>query len=160
MAKRLDELDYYALLGVAQDASVDAIKAAFRAFARRYHPDRHVGDPETMAKVTRIYRRGTEAYRVLTHFEQRRAYDAQLALGALRLDTEQVRVSARPSAAPGQVEVHSTRARPFVTKAEQALRSGDYKQAKLNYQIALTHEPSNEAIQRKLAEIEALQKPL
>jgi curved DNA-binding protein CbpA len=156
VAKRLDEFDYYALLGVPPDASADAIKAAFHAFARRYHPDRHVGEPELQAKVTRIYRRGTEAYRVLTHPEQRRAYDQQLAQGQLRLDPEQARMSARPSAAPGHAEVRGARARPFVTKAEQALRQKDYKQAKLNFQIALTHEPDNAALKQKLAEVEAL----
>jgi curved DNA-binding protein CbpA len=159
VAKRLDELDYYALLGVAPDASVDAIKAAFRAFARRYHPDRHVGDPEVVAKVTRIYRRATEAYRVLTHFEQRRAYDVQLAQGQLRLDPEQVRASVRPSVAPGHAEARGARARPFVIKAEQAMRERDYKQAKLNFQIALMHEPANESLKQKLAEVDALLKP-
>ncbi len=156
MARKLDELDYYSLLGVPPDATVDDIKAAFRAFARRYHPDRHAGEPELVAKVTRIYRRATEAYRVLTHIDQRRAYDEQLSQGQLRLDPERVRKSARPSAPPGHAEVRDARARPFVTRAEQALRAKDYRLAKLNFQIALKHEPDNAALKQKLAEVEAL----
>ncbi len=38
---RLEELDYYTLLGVERDADPSQIRKAFRAFARRYHPDRH-----------------------------------------------------------------------------------------------------------------------
>ncbi|HEX2677601.1 MAG TPA: DnaJ domain-containing protein [Polyangiales bacterium] len=156
MGRRLDELDYYALLGVAPDASVDAIKLAFRTFARKYHPDRLAGEPEEQAKVVRIYRRGTEAYRVLTHFEQRRAYDQQLAQGKLRFDPEQAWQSIRPTAPPGQAsDVRNSRARPFMAKAEQAMRAKDWKQARLNLQIALQHEPGNETILRKLAEVDA-----
>lgn len=158
MSKRLDELDYYALLGVSQDASVDAIKQAFRSFARRYHPDRHAGDPAMQAKVSRIYRRATEAYRVLTQPEQRRAYDGQLAQGKLRFDPEQAWQSVRPSVPAGQADVRSGKARPFLAKAEQAMRASDWKQAKLHLQIALSHEPGNEALLRKLAEVEAHQK--
>ena len=31
--------DYYQILGVARDASAEAIKKAFRKLARKYHPD-------------------------------------------------------------------------------------------------------------------------
>ncbi len=155
MAKRLDELDYYALFDLPHDASADAIKLAFRAFARRYHPDRHADDPDGGARAGRIYRRATEAYRVLTHPEQRRAYDQQLAQGKLRFDPEQAWQSIRPSVPPGQADVHSSRARPFLAKAEQAIRAKNWKQARLHLQIALQHEPGSEALLRKLAEIEA-----
>jgi curved DNA-binding protein CbpA len=158
MARRLDELDYYALLGVPRDASVDSIKAAFRGFARRYHPDRHAHDAEAQAKANRIYRRATEAYRVLTHPEQRRAYDEQLAQGGLRFDPERAWQSMRPSAAPPSEP--SAKARPFLAKAELAMRAKDYKQARLHLQIALQHEPGNEVLVRKLAELDAqLKKP-
>ena len=32
-------MNYYVLLGVAQDADADTIRSAFRGLARRYHPD-------------------------------------------------------------------------------------------------------------------------
>ncbi len=155
MAKRLDELDYYALLSVAREASIDDIKAAFRAFARRYHPDRYAGDEAAAHKMTRIYRRGTEAYRVLTHPEQRRAYDTELAQGQLRLDPERAQASIRPSMPPGQAEVRDARARPFMAKAALALKAGDFKVAKLNLQIALNYEPDNAVLRSKLEEVVA-----
>lgn len=155
MTGREDERDYYAILGVAPEATVDAIKEGFRAFARRFHPDRYAGDPERVAHATRIYQRGTEAYRVLTNFEQRRQYDAQRGQGAARVDPEVARRSVRPSAAPGRVDSIAPRARPFAARAEQALQNGDWKQARLNYQIALQHDPNSESLQKKLADVEA-----
>jgi curved DNA-binding protein CbpA len=159
MARALEDLDYYALLGVAGDASADDIKAGFRAFARRFHPDRHVGNPEYVSEATRIYQRATEAYRVLTNLEQRRLYDEQLSRGQLRLDPSTARRSGRPSAGPGQTEGYTPRARPFVVRAEQALRSKDYQQAKLNLQIALQHDADNPALRQKLADLDSLLKP-
>jgi curved DNA-binding protein CbpA len=155
MARQLDELDYYALLSVSRDASVDEIKAGFRAFARRYHPDRYAGDTQRTAAATRAYVRGTEAYRVLTHPEQRRAYDVSLGQGQLRLGPQPIGRSGRPGTAEGQGEGIPVRARPFVARAEQALAAGDLKQARLHYQIALQHDPQSGALKKKLADVEA-----
>lgn len=155
MAQTLDELDYYALLGVSASASTDEIKAGFRMFARRFHPDRYAGDPERTAKATRIYQRGTEAYRVLSNLEQRRAYDAQLSEGKLRLDPQSARRSVRPSMGPAHVDSVAPRARPFAAKAEQALRAGDLSQARLNFQLAIQHDPRNAGLRQKLADVEA-----
>ena len=158
MARALDDFDYYALLGVAPEASADEIKAGFHAFARRYHPDRFAGQPQSVAQATRIYQRGTEAYRVLTNLEQRRAYDEQLGRGRLRLDPSSARRSGRPSGAVGHVDSCTPRARPFVAKAEQALRSKDYQQAKLNLQIALQHDVSNASLRQRLSDVEGMMK--
>jgi curved DNA-binding protein CbpA len=157
VTKSLDDVDYYGLLGVPADASLDAIKSGFRAFARRFHPDRFAGQPEHVAEATSVYRRATEAYRVLTNPDQRRFYDEQRAEGRKRLDLDAVRRSTRPSGAPSAATEHySARARPFVAQAEQALRAKNYKQAKLNLQIAVQHEPHNELLRQKLAEVTPL----
>jgi curved DNA-binding protein CbpA len=160
VSKSLDDVDYYGLLGVPPDASIDAIKVGFRAFARRFHPDRFAGQPDHVAEATSVYRRATEAYRVLTNPEQRRHYDEQRAQGRTRLDPDairrSVRPSVRPSGVPGAGETYSARARPFVAQAEQALRAKNYKQAKLNLQIALQHDAQNELLRQKLAEVATL----
>lgn len=86
---RLDQLDYYTLLGVARDASAPEIKRAFRTFALRYHPDRFAGAPQDkVERATAIYRRGSEAVETLTNPEARKAYDGALARGELRLTTD------------------------------------------------------------------------
>lgn len=155
MAQPFDDVDYYALLGLTPDANVDAIKAGFRAFARRFHPDRYSGQPEHIAEATGVYRRATEAYRVLTHPEQRRIYDEQRLRGKTRLDPELGR-SIRPSGTPAQSDTYAARARPFVAQAEQALKAKNYRQAKLNLQIALQHDAGNESLRQRLAEVSDL----
>jgi len=153
MAKRLDDLDYYGLLGVERGATMDAIKTAFHKFARKYHPDRHASDPKASARNTRIYRRGTEGYRVLTNVEQRRAYDASLDEGHLRFDGEAAPARSA-SMPPGQSHTKAA-ARPFITKANVAIRQQDYQQAKLNLQIALQRDPENQELEQMLADVVA-----
>jgi curved DNA-binding protein CbpA len=156
MGLSLDELDYYALLGVSSNASLGEIKAAFRAFALRHHPDRFAGDGAGVAEAARVYRRGTEAYRVLTHPQQRRCYDEQVKQGKLRMDPEAA-ASLRPSSRSGVSDAVHARARPFLARADQARAAGDLKQAKLNYQIALQHDPGSELLRQRLAELESRQ---
>lgn len=68
----IEQKNYYALLGVAEDASTHQIKEAFRKLALRYHPDRNQGNPEAQSKMQQI----NEAYAVLSDPEKRRQYDS------------------------------------------------------------------------------------
>ena len=63
--------DYYTQLGVPRGATEDDIRKAYRALARRFHPDRNEQDPNAAQKFQLI----TEAYDVLSNPEQRRSYD-------------------------------------------------------------------------------------
>jgi len=153
----LDQLDYYKLLGVAHDVSTDEIKRAFHVFAQRFHPDMHSGDIRA-DRAEAIYRRGTEAYRVLTVSEARKRYDDQLKQGRMRHDPSDSGPRKAVAARTGELQVSNPKARPFFMKATQALKANDLGQAKLNFQMCLQHEPDNEAIKAKLAEIALLKK--
>lgn len=153
MSDRLDLLDYYTLLQVEDRASSDAIRKAFHLFALRYHPDRFSGaEPAKRERASQIYRRGAEAYRVLMNSASRTRYDAGLRRGQLRLDMDVQRQSTRPGS--GRLVVRSARARPFATKALEAYRRGDYKAARLNLKMALTHEPDNALLRARLDDVE------
>ena len=63
--------DYYEVLGVDKNADDAAIKKAYRALAKKYHPDNHPGDKEAEMK----FKEASEAYAILSDPEKRRQYD-------------------------------------------------------------------------------------
>ncbi|MFB2923401.1 DnaJ C-terminal domain-containing protein [Aerosakkonema funiforme] len=63
--------DYYEILGVARDASVEEIKKVYRRLARQYHPDLNPGNKEAEEKFKDI----SEAYEVLSDVSKRSEYD-------------------------------------------------------------------------------------
>lgn len=63
--------DYYEVLGVPRDVDAKAIKAAFRALALKYHPDRNK-EPGAEERFKEI----AEAYAILSDPKKRADYDA------------------------------------------------------------------------------------
>lgn len=66
-----DKRDYYEVLDVSKTADDAEIKKAFRALAKKYHPDMHPGDKECEEK----FKEAQEAYAVLSDADKRRQYD-------------------------------------------------------------------------------------
>ena len=65
--------DLYRRLGISRNSSSDDIKKAYRALARKYHPDLNSGDANAEEKFKTI----TEAYEVLSDEDSRKKYDRQ-----------------------------------------------------------------------------------
>ena len=65
--------DYYRILGVLDDAEDIVIRAAYRALAQRYHPDKWQGD---QAEATRRMAEINAAYAVLSDTVKRATYDS------------------------------------------------------------------------------------
>jgi Ca-activated chloride channel family protein len=65
--------DYYTLLGVPRNASIEQIRSAYREAALRLHPDKNVAPGET-----ELFLEISQAYEVLVNPESRAEYDEEL----------------------------------------------------------------------------------
>ena len=71
------EKDFYKVLGVSQNASIDEIKKNYKKLARENHPDLNPGDPEAEKRFKDI----SEASSVLADDKKRQEYDQVRAMG-------------------------------------------------------------------------------
>jgi curved DNA-binding protein CbpA len=160
--KILDDLTYYELFGVAPKATADEVRNAFHVFCDTFHPDRHFARPaDERHALSTIFKRGTEAYVVLSDVGLRSHYDAQLDTqpGERRTRLSLAHLSRPPSnrtSAPTSLDdsVRSPSARPFARRAEELLRKGDLRQAKLQLVMANHMDPGNEILASALRDVE------
>lgn len=81
---------YYDVLGVARDASSEAIQGAFLQLAKKWHPDRLGPDYSDVRDfATRVFARISEASQVLGDPERRKQYDELLAQGGGAADEQE-----------------------------------------------------------------------
>src|SRR5207248_11802893 len=66
-----EKRDYYEVLGIQREATVDDIKKAFRRLAVKYHPDKNPNDSTSEER----FKEAAEAYEVLSDQEKRARYD-------------------------------------------------------------------------------------
>ncbi len=69
------EQNYYEILGIEPSSELDEIKRAYRALARKYHPD---GNNPNASEL--LFRQVSEAYSTLSSAERRERYDATLGI--------------------------------------------------------------------------------
>ncbi len=67
----MEDLSYYEILEVSQSADKTTIKKAYRAMAKKYHPDKNPGDKEAEHK----FKLCNEAYQCLSDEQQKSIYD-------------------------------------------------------------------------------------
>jgi len=89
-------MNFYAVLGIPQDADDATIRVAYKTLVRRYHPDRGAGS--SLEK----FRAVTEAYETLGDPRRRQLYDRTLAVRrpAPRAPVEPIGMWAEPIAGP------------------------------------------------------------
>ena len=66
-----EKKDYYEVLGLSKGADEASIKKAYRAMAKKYHPDLNPGNAEAEAKFKEV----NEAYDVLSDADKKAKYD-------------------------------------------------------------------------------------
>jgi curved DNA-binding protein CbpA len=124
----LARLNHFELLGVAPDADRDAIRRAFQQNARTFHPDRLHGDDERLRPLAAaIFRRLTDAYRVLDDAPSRERYQRQLECRG--------RTSVPPG---GSIEADPDR---LYQTARLCLKRGHHEDAKRLIRLACEAEP-------------------
>jgi len=67
-------VDYYSILGLANNATKDDVKKAYKKLAKKWHPDKN---PDNQEEATRRFKEVSEAYQVLVDDSKRRTYDRE-----------------------------------------------------------------------------------
>ncbi|KAL3058956.1 hypothetical protein OYC64_010988 [Pagothenia borchgrevinki] len=69
-----DNQDYYSLLNVRKEATLEELKASYRRLCMLYHPDKH-RDPELKSQAEQLFNQVHQAYEVLGDAHSRAIYD-------------------------------------------------------------------------------------
>ena len=161
LAAALDQLDYFAVLGLGQAATPGEIKAAYYRESRAYHPDRYaaVPSPELRELVSRIYRRVNEAYTVLRD-ERRRARYLQDINGPDRArklrftEVEEALVKVEQQRKLEEQLGQTPNGRKFYAAALADIQAGRWEAAERGLKSALVFEPGNARFREQLAEVQ------
>ena len=103
--------DLYAVFGLLHTAEIEVIKAAYKALAQKYHPDKH---PEKKLLFTEIMTELNHAHAVLGNAKKRKEWDAswkkfsdKQSGGAAQPENEKHTPQAKPQPAP-KASKHAT----------------------------------------------------
>jgi curved DNA-binding protein CbpA len=148
----MEQTDYYRVLGMSSACTEAEIRDAYYKLAARLHPDVHGEDLDEAfrQRLTTVFSRVVEAYRVLSDAGKRREYDKTLAAGSMRMATG---AKVKPRVEELLTDAH---ARKFYLLAQQAMDGGDARAAVMNLHIAMSAEPDNPILRAALARAEAM----
>ena len=156
IARLLDELDYFQILKVPQNATPEAVKAAYFRESRNYHPDKFYNEsPDITKKVTAIFKRITEAYKILSDPETRADYTDGIN-GPNRAKNLRFTHGIDGAGGVKEDEGQTPMGRKYYQMGKIAMNNLDYKGAKINFQLAAKMEPNNETFKKRIEEVDAI----
>jgi DNA-binding response OmpR family regulator len=154
--EQLDTVDYYQLLRVDKNSASSVIKEAYFYWSLHFHPDRfmRLSDDALKKKIYGIFKRMSEAFKVLINPEARSRYDENLAgprretslryLEIERTPDTLIDPTAEATTAVGKRYLH------FATLAES---EGNLRSALKYLTQAIQLEPENQALKNRLEDV-------
>lgn len=165
-------VNYYHVLKVHRNATLDDIEMAYAKAALRHHPDVAGDDPEVQKRFALI----NEAYTVLSNQTRRQEYDQQLGGAVPQYEeevissdegpapaaapvsgsetpaaTEPVRAAARKTAPAGDGRMGRKELERTLSRARQLISKGDFWRADSLLRKAVFSYPANPELRRLLA---------
>jgi curved DNA-binding protein CbpA len=117
--------DYYSVLGISRDATLDEVRKAFIDLAKKKHPDVQ-SDNEDRNDATQVFAHMTVAYRTLKDPDKRREYDYKLSSGLTEMD-----------------DMKKNHARSTFKLGQRAYKSNYYRQSYSYFQACCRLDPGN-----------------
>jgi curved DNA-binding protein CbpA len=148
----IEEQSYYEILRVPSSAPAEDVKAAFHEFALACHPDQYVDEPPDVTLVaSEVFKRGVEAYKILTKPAWRAKYDEGLTKGKLRfVPGEKEEKPPPPPMRTLEDIAKAPRAKQFALKADRLIASGKLEEARVALVTALQDDYDNEELKERL----------
>lgn len=163
--------DFYAILGVEQEAPPEEIRKAYLRLAKKLHPDRFPNDPEQRATAQREFAKVTRAHDIVGDAQRRSEYDTLRELKknrtpvqtdsadeAAELTAKQRKETTRmmPTRDAGGTEdenINVKWANKHVSRADDLFRRKKYQEAETAMKEAIRLLPQEPRYHNKLAEI-------
>jgi curved DNA-binding protein CbpA len=148
----VEDQSYYEILRVPSSSSAIDVKGAFHEFALACHPDQYVDeDPDVSLAAGELFKRGVEAYKVLTRADWRARYDEGLLHGKLRFIPGETEKPPPPPATRTLEEIAATpRAKEFAKRADRLISVGRLEDARVALVTALQDDYDNEELKERL----------
>jgi DnaJ-class molecular chaperone len=161
LAQILEELDYFQILKVGQNATPAEIKNAYYRESRAYHPDRFSTLPpgEMKENIGKIYKRINEAYVCLRDDTRRAKYLGDILGTDRQKKLRFVEASEQEMKKEKEQEVGQTpQGRKFFMAGLADMVAQRFAAAERNFKMALTYEPNNPNFKAKRDEAAKLVK--
>ncbi len=174
----LENLNYYQLLGLKQDADAEDIKKAYHRMTKEYHPDKlfRDGDVELRKRLQGIFAEITQAYKTLNNPALKKEYDARLEEWEDEIDEPEKgdgkegvgkkKVRSRPPKPPVK-PTEAPAKNPFMDNVLKAKRLYDgavieikrenYASARQNLRLATTLDPYNSKYKGAMLKLDKLE---
>jgi DnaJ-class molecular chaperone len=152
LAQILDELDYFQILKIGQNAAPLEIKAAYYRESRAYHPDRFstLEGGELKDNIGRIYKRINEAYVCLRDDAKRTKYLADVLGPERQKKLRFIEASEQELKKEKEAEAGTTpQGRKFFMAGLADMAALRFESAERNFKMALTYEPNNPKFKAK-----------